>query len=363
MATTTNLLIKKILTSAAGKQASDIHLTVGNYPFLRINGKLAVMAEAEMIKPEVLEEMVDFFLSPEQKKILETKKEITFVYYNEESSLRYRLNIFFQKGYPMISLRLVPDKIPDFASLGLPEVIAKFCDNRRGLVIISGPFSSGRSTTLASLLQLINKSRAEHIITLERPIEYLFINEKSIIEQREVGKDVASFENGLATILDEDVNIVAVSEVPSGEVLENALELAESGRLVFLTMDSDSVISTLEKIIAGFSAEKKIWALNVLSDVLVGIVIQRLLPKVNEGMVLAHEILTMTAAVKSSIKEGKFYQLLSILQTSRAEGMINLDRALLDLVRKDQITKEVALHEALDKENFKNVLKNLSVKG
>jgi len=360
MPTTTNLLIKEILATAAAKNASDIHLTVGNSPFLRINGLLTVMTESEIIKPEVLEEIVDFFLNKDQKVKLLADKEITLVYYNEEASLRYRLNVFFQKGYPMISLRLIPAVIPDFSNLGLPKVIADFCENRRGLIIISGPFNSGRTTVLASLIQLINLKRAEHIITLEKPIEYLFVNEKSIIEQREVGKDVDSFEKGLTTILDEDVNIVAVSEVTSSEILESVLELAESGRLVFLIMNSDSVVSTLEKFIAGFKGEKKIWALNVLSDLLIGILILRFLPKITSGMVFAYEILTMTSAVMASIKEGKLYQLSSILQTSRAEGMINLDKSLLELVKKDQITKETALREALEKESFKNSLRNLS---
>lgn len=359
MPTADTLLIKKVITSAAEKRASDIHLTVGNYPFLRINGNLQAASDVEVLKPEILEEMVNYFINEQQKKVLEKQKEITIVYNDEESSLRFRVNIFFQKGYPMISLRMINSIIPEFSSLRLPEVVVNFCNNRRGLIVISGPFSSGRSTTLASLLQLINKERGEHIITLEKPIEFLFVNEKSIIEQREVGKDVGTFEKGLKTILDEDVNIVAVTGLITGKAFEYALELAESGRLVFLLMNSDSVISVLEKIIADFTGEKKTWALGVLSDILVGILIQRLLPKQQGGMILAYEILTMSAAVKSLIKEGKFYQLTSILQTSRAEGMINLDKSLLELVKKNIITKEVALREALDKESFKNVLKNL----
>lgn len=353
------LLIKKIITSAAEKKASDIHLTVGNYPFLRIGGDLQALTEVNVLKPENLEEMVGYFLSDEQKKILLSQKEINIVYIDDETSLRFRINIFFQKGYPMISLRLISATIPEFSSLGLPEVVSNFCENRRGLVIISGPFSSGRSTTLVSLLQSINKKRGEHIIILEEPIEYLFVNEKSIIEQREVGKDVESFEKGLKTILDEDVNIVAVTEVLSSEALEYSLELAESGRLVFLLMNSDSVISVLERIIADFSAEKRNWALGVLSDILVGILVQRLLPKQNGGMALAYEILTLTPAVRSLLKEGKFYQLTSILQTSRAEGMINLDKSLMELVKKNIISKDIALKEALDKESFSNVLKNI----
>ena len=358
MSTADNLLIKRIITSAASKKATDIHLTAGNYPFLRINGQLAVMNEAEVLKPEVLEEIVDYFLNPEEKKILQKNKEFTITHHNEEASLRFRVNVFYQKGYPMISLRLITTSVPELSSLILPKVIADFCNNRRGLVIISGPFSSGRSTTLAALLQLINQKRAEHIVTLEKPIEYLFVNEKSIIEQREVGKDVSSYLQGLQTILDEDINIVAVAEADTTQIFEVALELSESGRLVFWVMNSDSIISVLEKIVSGFSEEKRIWALNVLSDVLVGILIQRLLPKINGGMVLAYEILTMTPAVKSLLKEGKFYQLTSVLMTSRTEGMINLDKSLVELVKKGEIAKESALREALDKESMQNFLKN-----
>lgn len=360
MATSDSLLIRKIISNAAGRKATDIHLTVGNYPFLRVEGNLMMMAEAEILKPEILEKIVDFFLTSEQQAELVKNKEITIVYYDEETSLRFRINVFYQKGYPAVSLKLVPTTIPEFSSLGLPKVMADFSEQRRGLVIISGPFSSGRSTTLASLIQLINQKRAEHIITLEKPIEYLFVNEKSIIDQREVGRDVDSFANGLKTILDEDVNIVAVTDASSPEIFESSLELAESGRLVFLLMNSDSVISVLEKIVADFTSDKKIWALNILSEVLIGVVIQRLIPKINGGMALACEILTMTPAVKSILKEGKFYQLASVLLTSRGEGMVNLDKSLIELVKKGIITKEEALREAQDKESFQNILKNIS---
>lgn len=359
MSTIDSLLIKQIIASAAAKKATDIHLTVGNQPFFRVNGKLTASAELSIIKPETLEEIVEFFLTPEQKKTLLANREITMDYYSEQTSLRFKVNIFFQKGYPMVSLRSIPPVIPEFSALGLPKVVADFSDNKHGLIIISGPFSSGRSTTLAALIQLINLQRSEHIITLEKPIEYLFVNEKSLIDQREVGKDVISYEQGMETILDEDVNIIAVAEADSAEVFEHALALAESGRLVILVMSSDSVISVLEKIIAGFAKEKKLWALNVLSDVLVGILIQRLLPKATgDGMVLAYEILTMTPAVKSLIIEGKFFQLTSVLQTSRNEGMINLDKSLIDLAKKGIITRSEAIANAQDEVTVNNVLKN-----
>lgn len=359
MSTIDTLLIKKIIASAAAKKATDIHLTVGNQPFFRVDGNLSVSVEAGVLKPEILEEMVDFFLTPEQKKIFLENKEITIDYFSEETALRFRVNIFFQKSYPMISLRLIPPVIPEFSALGLPDIIADLCNNKRGLIIISGPFSSGRSTTMACLIQLINMQRSEHIITLEKPIEYLFVNEKSIIDQREIGKDVSSFEQGMKTILDEDVNIVAVAEAGSPKIFEYALELAESGRLVIVVMNSDSVISVLEKIIAGFSEEQKIWALNVLSDVLVGVLVQRLLPKATGGgMVLAYEILTMTPAVKSLIIEGKFFQLTSVLQTSRNEGMINLDKSLIDLAKKGIISRSEAITQAQDEVTVSNVLKN-----
>jgi len=359
MPTTDNLLIKKIISSAAERKASDIHLTVGNYPFVRINGQLSALTEIEILKPENLEAMVDFLLSENQKAKFEKDKEVTFIRNDDETSLRFRINIFYQKGYPMISFRIISQTIPEFSSLGLPEVVAGFSEFNRGLVIISGPFSSGRSTTLASLLQLINQKRGEHIITLEKPIEHLFVNEKSIIEQREIGKDVDSFEKALKTILDEDINIVAITGLLSPEAIESALELAESGRLVFLLMNSDSVVSVLDKIIAGFEGAKKNWALGTLSDVLVGILVQRLIPKQTEGLALAFEILTLTPAVKSLLKEGKFHQLSSIMQTSRAEGMVNMDKNLFELVKENVITKETAIRESLDKESFKNLIRDL----
>ena len=356
MSATETLLINKILNLAAERRASDVHLTVGNYPVLRIDGKLVTLTNESVLTPDFLWGMANSFLSEADKKLLETQREIVTVY-SWANRARFRARVFFQKGYVALSLRLIPQLIRSPKDLGLPEAVLQAISQEKGLIIISGPFGSGRTSTVASLLETLNRNKGLHIQTLEKPIEYLLANNQSIIEQREIGKDTASFRQGLLDILDEDVDVMVLSAMNERGLEELLLEAAESGKLIIAIMDADTVISVLERFISNIDISRREWGQAVLAQVLLAVVVQRLLPRIGGGLRLACEVLTSTSAVQSIIKDNRLSQLNSILQTSREEVMLNLDKALLELVRLGEVNANEAAEQAIDKEAFKRNFK------
>lgn len=355
MSTTETLTINRILNTVAERGATDIHFVIGNYPYLRVRDKLTPLTEEELINPEMMESIINFFVPQDKKEFIKERKELKFVY-DWLSKARFRVHIFQQKGFFSVSLKLISNKIKTLEELDLPKIVNSFIKNTKGLLFISGPYNSGRSATVAAIIQTINQTRSEHILYLEEPIEQLFVSQKSIIEQREVGLDVSTFAEGLKSVKDEDVDVVVVSRIPTAESLEVLLELAESGRLVIAILDYDSVTSVFNGIVSEFTEEKVVWARNVLAESLIGIIVQQLVPKVSGGMALAIEILTQTPSSKALIKEGRFAQLESIIQTSRAEGMTSLDRALSELVKKGEVSAEEAVKYARNPKTFKAAL-------
>lgn len=347
MSTTETITINRLLNTVAERKATDIHFVVGNYPFIRVKGKLVPLEGEELITPQTMQSIINFFIPEERKEEVETKKELKYIY-DWLGKARFRVHIFQQKGFYSVSLKLILPQIKSLAELGLPNIVSTFLSAKKGIIFITGPFNSGRSTTLAAIIQAINQTRSEHILYLEAPIEHLFINDKSVIEQREVGIDVKSFAEGIRSARDEDVNIVAVSRADEPEALEFLLELAESGRLVIVIMDYYSAMTALDGIVSEFADAKVQWARNVLADFLVGVIVQRLIPTIAGEMILAAEILTSSPSAKALIKEGKFSALESIIQTSRAEGMVSLERSLVDLVKQGKITVEEAVNNAVD---------------
>lgn len=356
MSTTETLLINKILNLSAERRATDVHLTVGNYPVLRIDGKLLTLTDEQVLTPDFLLAMADSFLSELDKKNLESSKEVITVY-SWANRARFRARVFYQKGYVAISLRIIPQLIRSPKDLGLPPILTQLIAKERGLLIITGPFGSGRTTTVASLLETLNRNKGLHIQTLEKPIEYLLANNQCVIEQREIGKDTTSFAKGLADTIDEDVDVVVVGTVNEDGLEELILQSAESGKLIIAIMDADSAISALERFISNLKPEKKIWGQDVLSQVLLGVVAQRLLPRIGGGLSLAYEALTMTSAVQAIIKDNRLYQLNSIMQTSKEEGMINLDKSLLELVRVGEVSANDAVTQAIDTDSFRRNFK------
>lgn len=355
MSTTETLTINRILNTVAERGATDVHFVIGNYPYLRINDALTPLTEEGLINPQSMESIINFFVAEEKKPLIAEKKELQFIY-DWLNKARFRVHIFQQKGYFSISLKLIAGQIKTLAELGLPKLVDSFIKSDKGLLFVAGSYNSGRSATVAAIIESINQSRAEHILYLEEPIEQLFVSNKSVIEQREVGTDVASFSDGLKSASEEDVDMVAVAKIDSAACLEQLLELAVSGRLVIAIVNYDSAIAVLNGLVSELSAEKAMWAKNVLADSLIGIIVQKLVPKVSGGLALAVEILTQTPSVQALIKEGRFSQLESIIQTSRAEGMISMERSLSELVQQGEVKAEEAIKHAANPKAFKAAL-------
>ena len=346
------LLINKIFNVSAERKATDIHLVAGSHPVIRSSGRLMTLNEEKVLTPSDLNGIIESFLNTGELEELTREREVVSVY-TWANRLRFRVRAFYQKGYLAASFRLIPSVIKSPKELGLPNVITQLLIKSKGLIIITGPYGSGRTTTAISLLETLNRNKGLHIQTLENPVEYLLVNNQSIIEQRQVNRDTLSFMKGLEDTEGEDIDILFVSNLGERGEEEKILELAESGRLIILIMNADSVVSSLERFISNINKDRREWGRDQLADVLLGVLSQRILPRIGGGTTIAYEILTSTPAVKSTIKENRLYQLNSIMQTSKDEGMINLDNSLLELVRVSEISQEDASLNAINPQVFK----------
>ncbi len=348
--------LDRILTFVAEHKASDLHLSVGNPPILRVDRGLVTLSDEPVLTEDFMEELSSSFLDEPQKEILKRDKEIVVAKTFKEK-FRFKIHIFFQKNYLSASLRFIPSQVKLPQELGLPPVVNKFMGLKKGLIIIAGTYGSGRSSTAASLIETINQERSAYIVTIEKPIEYIFTNAKSVIEQREVPRDAVSFTKALEAVSEEDADVVYVSTLEGQEVISEIIEVAESGHLVMVISDTPSAFKTLEKIITSFSEAERERIRGSLADNLEGIISQRLLPRVGGGQILATEILVPTEASRLAIREGTLNQIDNILFTSREEGMVSLDRSLADLVSKGEILLEDAVKEAQDLNNLKMMIR------
>ncbi len=343
--------MKGLLDQAVEKNASDLHITVGTPPILRIDGKLLPLTDEGVVTSETAERLLNSIMTPEQLERLSQRRELDFSFGYQQ--MRFRTNCFYQKGNIGAALRLIPVAIKTMEQLGVPPILERFAEPSQGFVIITGPTGHGKSTTLAALVEHINQSRSEHIITIEDPIEYVFEHKKSIVVQREVGADTNSFSRALRSALREDPNVVLVGEMRDLETIEAALTLAETGHLVFTTLHTNSAAQTADRIIDVFPPHQQQQVRMQLANVILGVVSQRLLPRVQGGRVLATEIMVANSAVRNTIREGKTHQLPNIIQTSASEGMIALDKVLAELVSRGEITIDTALSWAIDPKAFK----------
>ncbi len=343
--------MKSLLDLAIEKKASDLHLTVGLPPILRIDGRLIPIADKNVLTAETCEKLILSIMLPDQVERLRQRKEIDFSFGYQQT--RFRSNVFYQKGYLSAALRLISLKVKTIDELGLPPILEKFTLVSQGLVIITGPTGHGKSTTLAAVIEHINQNRSDHIITIEDPIEYVFEHKKSIVSQREVSSDTNSFSRALRSALRQDPDVILVGEMRDLETIDAALTLAETGHLVFTTLHTNSASQTADRMIDVFPPHQQQQIRMQLANVLLGVVSQRLLPRISGGRVLACEIMMANSAVRNTIREGKTHQLPNIIQTSASEGMISLDKVLAELVSKGEITIDDALAWSLDPKAFK----------
>lgn len=347
---------EQIVAYAEKQNASDIHFSPGLPIFLRITGEMIPMSE-ERATPEQIQQMLDGLLKDEHKEILKARRQADFLAVTA-SGLRLRGNAFFQEYGVSASFRIVPRNIRPSASLGFPKfVYDRFLHMKQGLVLIVGPTGEGKSTTLASMLQERANMKTEHVITVEDPVEYLLSSEKSVVQQREVGRDVLNFKDGIIAGLREDPDVLMVGEMRDLETISSVLTMAETGHTVFSTLHTNNGPETITRIIDVFPPEHQDQIRSQLATTLTMIISQRLIPAADgKSLVLAYEILSTNYAIQNYIRQNKIYQIPNVLQTDSSGYMVQYEQSLAGLVISGKVTKETALEYAQDKDQLKSIL-------
>ena len=345
-----------VLTRMVEMRASDVHLTPGYPPAIRVRGRISPMEEYPRLTVQQTREVVYGILNSDQRKRFENQKQLDLAY-AVSGVARFRVNCYFQRGTISAAFRLIPFDIQTLESLGLPLVLEDLTRKPRGFVLVTGPTGSGKSTTLASMVNLINREREEHILTIEDPIEYLHKHNKCIVNQREIGSDAEDFALALKAGLRQDPDVILVGEMRDLETIATALTAAETGHLVFATLHTQSTAQTVDRIIDVFPSAQQHQVRMQLSIALQGIVTQQLLPTADgSGRVVACEVLIPTPAVRNLIREGKTHQIYSAVQTSGSVGMQTMDADLARLVRNGKITRALAEQRASIPEELKRLL-------
>lgn len=339
----------QIVLIANEMRASDIHISAGLPPIARVDGQMTPIANFELTQSDC-SDMVKSVLTPRQQQIYDEKGEVDFAY-TVGDEVRLRVNVYQQSGTYAIAARLLSSRVKTMRELGLPESLEELHKKRRGLILVTGVTGSGKTTTLASLVNLINQNFSEHIITIEEPVEYIYPPGKSIIHQREVGADTSSFPVALRSALRQDPDVILVGEMRDLETISTAITAAETGHLVLSTLHTLGVVGSIDRIIDVFPPEQQQQIRLQLSEVLECVVSQQLLPSASgEGRVVATEIMLSNYAIKSSIREAKSHQIPNIISTGRKQGMMSMDDSIYDLYLRGKITSETALLYAVNRE-------------
>ncbi len=333
--------LNELLLATATQKASDLHIAVGRKPTLRIDGVLIPLQKEQVLTSEDTQGLILELLLPKIKERFLKYGDVDFSYSFEDKA-RFRVNVFFQRGFLAASLRLIPAQIKSIEDLNLPLILHDFAKLNQGFILVVGPAGHGKSTTLAAILDEINHSRNEHIITIEDPIEYLFVQDKSIISQREVTIDSPSFHRALRSLLRQDPDVAMVGEMRDRESIATAMTAAETGHLIFSTLHTNSASQTIDRIIDSFPADHQGQITSQLAATLVAIVSQRLVPRIDGGRIPVCEIMFVNSAIRNLIRERKIFQIDLVIETSLQEGMITLNRSLAELVKRKEISLEIA---------------------
>ena len=350
------LRIEILLEEVLKKRASDLHIQVGLPPMLRIDGALMPAAGTQPLDEAAVERLVFQILDEDQRQILLKDKEFDFSFAFGTLG-RFRVNAFHERGNLAAALRLIPNEIKSAAELGIPPIISTFAEFPRGLVLVTGPTGSGKSTTLASLIDKINTEKSHHIITIEDPIEFTHKSKKSVVVQREVHYDTYSFSAALRSSLRQDPDVVLIGEMRDLETISAAITIAETGHLVFATLHTNSAAQSIDRMIDVFPPHQQPQIRAQLSNILQAIVSQRLVPSIGGGRVVAAEVLIANPAVRNIIREGKSHQLDAVIQTSAEQGMQTMDRTLANLVQSGTITYDSAREYAVDLTEFERLMR------
>lgn len=350
------LKIEVLLEEVVRRRASDLHLQVGLPPMLRVDGSLIPFNGIAPLNEQQVEALIFAILDDDQRQILLKDKEFDFSFAFGTLG-RFRVNAYHERGNLAAALRLIPVEIKSLAELGMPNVVTNFANFPRGLVLVTGPTGSGKSTTLASLVDKINSERSQHIITIEDPIEFTHKSKKSVVVQREVHYDTYSFSAALRSSLRQDPDVVLIGEMRDLETISAAITIAETGHLVFATLHTNSAAQSIDRMIDVFPPHQQPQIRAQLSNILMAICSQRLVPAIGGGRVVAAEILVANSAVRNIIREGKSHQLDAVIQTGSDQGMQTMDRTLAALVQNGTITYDSAREYAVDLEEFERLIR------
>ena len=333
--------LEDLVMIVANEGASDLHISEGRHPTVRVSGTLIPLLKKPILTKEDMMGLLGALVSPENKELFLKQREVDFSYALGDK-VRFRGNGYFQQAGISIALRLIPKKIKSIAELNLPPIIESFTQKRQGFFLVVGPVGQGKTTTLAAMIEKINTERAERIITIEDPIEYQYEEKKSTIHQREIRTDTADFKTALTSVFREDVNVILLGEMRDPETISTAVTAAETGHMVFSTLHTNNAAQTIDRIIDSFPSTQQDQIRVQLSTSLTGIFSQRLIPRVSGGQVPAYELLINNSAVSSLIRERRTHEINTVIETGMESGMIDMNRCLADLVRRGEISLENA---------------------
>jgi twitching motility protein PilT len=344
-----------LLDFVVAEGGSDLHVFAGGPPMIRVAGTLVSLAKYPAFTPEDTEAMLKSIVPLDRWDSFKKDQTVDLSYAHKAND-RFRINGYRAQGATAIALRLIPPGIRTFAELNLPSVLEVFTQREQGFFLCVGPVGQGKSTTLAAMINRINDTRAEHILTIEDPVEYLFTQKKSLINQREIHIDTPDFHTALQSAFREDVDVIMVGEMRDYETISSAVTAAETGHLVFSTLHTNNAAQTIDRIIDMFPAEQQDQVRVQLAGSLVGIFSQRLIPRISGGLIPAYELLINNSAVANLIREAQTHEISSVIQTSSQDGMIDMDRMLSDLVHRGEVTVEHAYEHAMDPKTFEHYL-------
>lgn len=347
--------LNQLLELVVDEDASDLHISPGHAPILRISGRLTPVIRHGLLSPEDTEGLAMTILDEEQKEFFDKEKDIDLSYIYKDKA-RFRVNVYYQSGHISVALRFVPSKVRTIEELGLPSVLHRFTTHSQGFFIVSGPSGHGKSTTLAALIDEINHTRTEHIITVEDPIEYVFTSDRCVINQREVGKDTKSFHSALRASFRQDPDVIMVGEMRDPETISTAITAAETGHLVFTTLHTNNAAQTIYRIIDSFPAEQQSQIKSQLALSLIGVVSERLVPTLDGGIVPACEVMLVNPAIRNLIRENKIHEIDLVIETGLEQGMVTLNRSLSELVKKGLISFETAEMYSLNASEIRTLI-------
>jgi twitching motility protein PilT len=347
--------INELLDIVIREGGSDLHLSPGSSPIIRVSGSLVPLLQQPVLTSEETLKILKSVAPEERFKNFDINQSIDFSYAHTKED-RFRINGFVVQGAVAMAMRLIPHEVHTFANLNLPPVLEVFTQRQQGFFLVVGPVGQGKSTTLAAMIERINETRAEHIMTIEDPVEYLFDAKKSLIHQREIHLDAPDFQSALQAAFREDVNVIMVGEMRDQETISSAVTAAETGHLVLSTLHTNNAAQTIDRIIDMFPPNQQGQVRVQLAGSLAGIFSQRLVPRIAGGLIPAYELLINNSAIANLIREGRTHEITTVVQTSSQEGMIDMDRSLAELVRKGEVTIEHAYERAVDPKTFERYL-------